>query len=179
MASQRQRPSNVGTGNNPFLPSNPFVPPNPVPSPPAYWKGYSRKEDEELAEELFFGRTVRGKTGRTNKEYLVTDSPRERAAVEALVRLLSRDDCMEIKALLFDALKSDGKAERRLVFQFRRKGKRSNLSANFAVALWVATRVTKDRWQVKAAVSEAMSEFGLSRKAVFAAIQRAKKSMRS
>jgi len=84
-----------------------------------------------------------------------------------------------IKALLFDALTSNGEGERRLVFQFRKKGKRSNLADDYAVALWVATRVAKEGWNVEAAVTDAKIAYGLSRKTVFAKIQRVKKYIRS
>jgi hypothetical protein len=170
MASKRQRPPNWGADRNPF----PFVP-----LPSAYWKNYSRKEDEELAEELFFGRIVRNETVRAKREYLAKDSARERLAIQALVRLLSRDDCPEIQVLLFDALKSDGRGERRLVFQYRRRGKRSDLSADYVVALYVAKRVSEDGWPVEAAVTDAISVFGLSRKAVFARMRRVKEWMLS
>jgi hypothetical protein len=166
-SSERARPDYLGADMSPFIPQH-----------PAYWKGYSRKEDEELAEELFFGRTVWSKTGRAKREYLVKDSARERSAIKALIRLLSRDDWSDTKDLLFDALKSDGRGERRLVFQFRRKGKRPNLSTDYAVAIWVAKRVSEEGWKVEAAVSEAMSVYGLSRKAVFASIRRVKVRMR-
>lgn len=132
VASKRQRSSYVRAQKNPFVPSH-----------PPYWKGYCRKEDEALATELFYGRTVRDETGRTKKEYSVQDSMRDRSAREALVRLLSYfwgDDCFEIMGLLRDALKSEGTGERRLVFQFRKKGNRSDLAADFPVAFHVLLR---------------------------------------
>jgi hypothetical protein len=153
---------------------NPFAHP---PTPTPYWKGYSREEDEELAERLFFGKTVRDKTGRAQKKYLTKDSVDERAAREALVRLLSRDDCVDIRVLLCDALSSAGKGKRRLVFQSRKKGKHPDISADFAVALHVR-RLGNDGVPVESAVHDAMQKFGLSRKAVFECIRRVKKSYR-
>jgi hypothetical protein len=170
VASQRQRGPDLGPDTNPFV-----LPANLFPTP--YWKGYSRKEDEELAEQLFFGRTVRDKTSRAKKRYLTKDSVDERSAREALVRLLSRNDCVHIKVLLCDALKSDGKGERRLVFQSRNKGKRSDISADFTVAFHVRL-LTNDGAPVESAVRDAMQKFGLSRKAVFECYKRAKKRYR-
>jgi hypothetical protein len=156
--------------------TNPFAPPsNLFPTP--YWKGHSRKEDEQLAEQLFFGTTVRGKSGRAQKEYLKKDSVDERSAREALVRLLSRDDCVDTKVLLCDALRSTGKGERRLVFQSRNKGKRPDLSSDFSVAFHVR-RLGNEGVKVEAAVHDAMQKFGLSRKAVFECIKRVKKRYR-
>jgi hypothetical protein len=110
MASERQRRSNLGLSTNPFVITRP------------YWNAYSQKEDEKLAKQLFLGRTVQDKTGRRKTEYLTKDSADERSATEALGRLLLRDDCrLDIKALVYEALRADGESERRLVFQFRRR----------------------------------------------------------
>ncbi len=168
MASKLRRESHVRATANPFVPR-------------LYWENHNREEDEGLAQELFFGRTVNDKTGRTKIEYPVQGSKRERSAKEALIRLLTHhSDVAGIKVVgdLCDALKGEGKGERRLVFQFRQKGKRRNLSGDYAVALYVATKGMKDG-SVEAAVSEAMSFFGLSRKAVFAKMQRVKNWMKS
>jgi hypothetical protein len=151
---------------------NPFV----LPSRSAYWKGHSRKEDNKLARELFFGRRVRDETGRARKKYLAKDSAGERSAREALVRLLSHDD-VRIKALLCDALSSDGIGERRLVFQPRKKGKRSDVGADYAVAFRVL--IEKHDTPVESAVHDAMAKFGLSRKSVFACMKRVKEFLRS
>jgi hypothetical protein len=54
----------------------------------AYWKGYSREQDKRLAKKLFYGTTVRDKTGRDHHRYLPEDGPEEREGFEALRRLL-------------------------------------------------------------------------------------------
>ena len=168
LASQRRRVSYLRAGKNPFLPPRP------------YWKDYCREEDEDLAKELFLGRTVGDKTRRAKKEYPPQDSARERSAREALIRLLGycwRDESFVIAALLSEALEIDGEGERRLVFQFRKKGKRPNLSADFAVAFHVL--IKKDDTPTKSAVYDAMDKFGLSRKAVFDCIKRVKEFLGS
>ena len=80
VASKRQRDSHGRGTTNPF-----------VLQCSSYWKGCSREEDEAIAEELFFGRTIRDKSGKAKKEYPVQDSKRERSAKEALIRLLTYD----------------------------------------------------------------------------------------
>jgi hypothetical protein len=163
VASERQRRSKLGLSTNPFV------------IPPPYWKGYSQKEDEKLAHQLFLGKTVQDKTGRRKTEYLTKDSADECSARDALVRLLSRDDCsLGIKALVYGALQTDGKSERRLVFQFRQKGNRPDLSADLEVALHVL-QLRGDGVKGESATHGAMQKFGLSRKAVFECIRRAKK----
>jgi hypothetical protein len=162
VASERQRRSNLGLSTNPFV----------IPSP--YWKGYSQKADERLAEQLFLGRTVQDKTGRKKIEHFTKDSADERSAREALARLLLRDNCpFVIKALVHQAL-TDGESERRLVFQYRKKGNRPDVSADLQVALYVL-QLGDDRVKKESAVHGAMQKFGLSRKAVFECIKRAKK----
>jgi hypothetical protein len=151
--------------------SNPFIlPPNLFPAP--YRKGYSREEDERL-KQLFFGSTVRDRTGRAKKKYLIKDSVDERSAREALVRLLSRGDCGVIEALLFDALNTNGEGERRLIFVSRKRGNRSDISADVTVAFHVG-RLKDNGVPVESAVHDAMRKFSLSRKAVFACMKRVK-----
>jgi hypothetical protein len=59
------------------------------PFPRTYWAGFNRQEDEKLAEQLFYGITVRDeKTGRMHHKYLPNNSPHARQGVEALQRLL-------------------------------------------------------------------------------------------
>jgi len=147
-------------------------------SPPFYWKGYSRKEDEKLATVLFFGTVVRGKTGRVKKVFLEKDSAQERSAREALNRLiLHPDDCPEIKYMLCAALMSSGESARRIVFESRKKGKQSDLAADFQVALPILEK--GDGVKVEYAVQVAMTKFGLSRKAVFECVKRVRRKLRS
>lgn len=143
-------------------------------------KDANRTKDEALVEELFYGRRmVQSKTGRARHEYLPPDSGREREAMQALVRLLIRADIEPLPDTILSALASalnpKGKSARKLVFEFRKKGKRSDLSADYQVAYHVAFLVTKEGWPVEAAVSDAKEANGLSRKAVFEALRRTKK----
>jgi hypothetical protein len=154
---------------------------NPFPfSRHPYWKGYDKKEDECLAEDLLYGKAGHDKTGRLIKEYLVKDSPEERLAIEALIRLLTywtaHAEAPGIVAALGSALRSNGVTERRLVFQFRKKGKRSYLGTDYAAALHVESR-TIEGWPKEAAVHDAMKTYRLSRKGVFDAIRRVKKKL--
>lgn len=102
----------------------------PYPYPPRpYSKGYSREEDEKLAEELFYGTTVRDKTGRDCHRYPSENSPHERQGVEALCRLLLFSDLpSEIIGGLLCSLDSGGSFGRRLVFKPRKKKTASRLS---------------------------------------------------
>jgi hypothetical protein len=78
VASKLRRESHVRATTNPFVRRSDL-----------YWEGHNREEDEGLAQELFFGRTVDDKTGRAKIEYPVQGSKRERSAKEALIRLLT------------------------------------------------------------------------------------------
>jgi hypothetical protein len=153
------------------------------PPRPRYWKGYDLEEDEALALELLSGRLVRGKTGRLRTEYLSKGSPRERSAREALQRVLTYyvqigpDKRRSIVAGLCGALGND--SERQLIFQFRKKGRRSDPTADWQVGFWVHARVQDDRLKVEAAVQATMEQFSLSRTAVYAAYKRYAKGLRS
>jgi hypothetical protein len=113
----------------------------------SYWKDYDQKEDEGLALELLDGRSVCDQVGRLRTEYVPPNSPRERLAREALARLLShyrRDaghEGQRMIHLLCEAFAEDGKTQRRLVFQFRKKGKRSDLAADYQALHCTAANV--------------------------------------
>ena len=150
-------------------------------SPRPYWKGYDPRKDQSLAEDLLYGKGGNDKTGRVIKEYFAKDSISERLAIDALGRLLTYwtaevIQAHEIVGALCRALKVNGVTERRLVFQFRKQGKRSYLGADYAVALHVGSRVI-DGWKTEAAVHDAMNTYRLSRKGVFDAIRRVKKKL--
>jgi hypothetical protein len=151
-----------------------------------YWTDRNRNEDEALAKELLRGRRVLGGVGRTKIEYLRHGSPRERLAREALVSLLhyytrrdddlSRLDIVEpLCSALIDVDTAPFPNPRRLVFEFRRRGKRSaDPAADYPIFVYVQTRVQDQDWPVEAAVTKAQDKFGLSRKAVFQSIRRIK-----
>jgi hypothetical protein len=154
-----------------------------------YWTDRNQNEDEELAKEWFKGRTVRAVAGGFKVEYLRPGSPRERAAREALVRLLfyytrADDDLRRLQivqplcAALSESAAIPFPSSRQLVFQFRKKGKRSaEFAADFPVLYHVARNLYHG-WKVEAAVTDARKEFGLSRKTVFQITKRAKEKLR-
>ena len=157
-----------------------------------YWTERNQNEDEELAREWFKGRTVRTAAGGFEVEYLRPGSPRERAAREALVYLLfyytrADDDPRRLQivqplcaALSYveSAANTPFPSSRQLVFQFRNKGKRSaEFAEDFPVLYHVAKRIYYG-WPVEAAVNEAQTMFGLSRKTVFQITKRAKEKLR-
>jgi hypothetical protein len=128
---------------------------------------------------LLYGKAGHDKTGRLIREYLVEDN--ERLAIQALTRLLiywtaDEIEADDIVAALCSSLRANGVTERRLVFQFRKKGKRSYLGADYAVALHVEFRTSKG-WKMEAAVRNAMETYHLARKGVFDAIRRVKKEL--
>jgi hypothetical protein len=153
-----------------------------------YWRDRNQNEDEALAKELLSGHCVRAAAGGIKVEYLLPGSPRERAAREALVSLLHyytrTDDLSRLQIVepLCSALSyiddTPSSSSRQLVFQFRKKGKRSaEFAADFQVFYHVEKRIF-DGWQVEAAVNEAQKIFGLSRKTVFQIIKRTKEKLR-
>ena len=147
----------------------------PYPLVRPYYKGHSREEDEKLAKELFYGTsTIDKKTSRSRHDYLLADSPDERRAFEALRRLMLFS-CQDLDPAILEgllcSLDSGGSFERRLVFQFRKKGKRSDFAADLDVAAYVGGLIHGGQ-KKEAAVKRAEDKFGLKRKAVFAAIKR-------
>jgi hypothetical protein len=148
---------------------------SPYPLLRPYWKGHSREEDKKLAKELLYGSsTINKKTGRCQSYYPVAGGPHEYRAFEALRRLLCfscRDLEPEILAGLVCALDSRGSFERRLVFQFRKKGNRHDFAADLEIAMYVEGLI---RVGQKKPIEHAMANFNLSRKTVFAAIRRFK-----
>jgi hypothetical protein len=147
---------------------------NPYTALRPYYKGHNRAEDERLTKELFFGMTVRNeKTGRDCHYYLPDNSPEERLAFEALVRLLvfSCGDLNE-DALggLLSSLDRGGSFERRLVFEKKRK-RPADAPADLQIFLYVERRIRAGQ-QVKTAVDDAVNKFKVTRKTVFAARRR-------
>ena len=142
-------------------------------TPRAYWDGFSREQDEKLAEQLFYGITVHNKkTGRMHHKYLSNNSPHKRQSFEALQRLLlfsCEDLAPSILIALLGSLDSDGSVWGRLVFKRPMKG-RKDPAADFQIDF----EVEHSGLKTEAAVRQAMAKFGLSRKAVFEARKRAK-----
>jgi hypothetical protein len=143
------------------------------PYPRTYYKSYNREEDEKLAEELFYGIMVRGeKTGRDCHHYLPEGSPQERQAIDALQRLLNFSDLPRgVLAGLSCSLDLDGSFGRRLVFKATKRKRRGDSATDLQITLYVAARRLEGS-STKGAVMDAMSEFNLSRKAIFAARKR-------
>jgi hypothetical protein len=147
-----------------------------------YWKGHDQKADELLAEELFIGRRISSASGRAKTEFPAQNGSRERLAREALARLLSYyagENGLEILALLCSALMNDGGTDRRIAFQFRKKGKRGDKAADYQVGLTVLSLVKDDGVGVDAAVKYAEQIFELSPQAVYRAVKRVKQRLRS
>jgi hypothetical protein len=145
------------------------VPPRP------YYKGYNQKDDEELAKQFLYGRARPNKKGFAKIEYLKQGTSEERLAREALHRFLSYHTSLDappvIMAGLFVALR--GESTRRLVFKFQKKGRRPDSTRDELMASFV-DQLTVRGWKKEAAVHETMERYGLSRKAVFAALRRAR-----
>jgi hypothetical protein len=141
-----------------------------------YFEGYSREQDEKLAEQLFYGITIRNEnTGRLRHKYLPHNGPQERQGFEALQRLLlfsCQDLAPSILTALLGTLDLDGSTWGRLVLKRRKKGKR-DVAADLQINFYIERRIKKGE-KTEAAVEGAMAQFGLTRKAVFAARKRAK-----
>ena len=148
---------------------------SPYPLLRPYYKGFSREEDEKLAKELFYGTTARNeKTGRDCHQYSPKDGPQERRGLEALCRLLCvncGDLDSEILGGLVASLDPGGSFGRRLVFELRKRKRPAGSATDLQIFLYVEGRIRTGQ-QVEAAVADAMANFGLSRKTVFAARQR-------
>jgi hypothetical protein len=152
---------------------------------PPYFNGHDLDKDEALAFNLFFGQSPKGKNGRFQHEYL--SGPEERAAIAALMRLLSFSDRWPLNRDLLSALicslNPEGNAlGRHLAFQPRKKkgrrAKRHSLAADYQVAFHVAMRVRNEGWPVEAAVADAKTRFGLSAKTVYAIRKRTKEKVK-
>jgi hypothetical protein len=155
---------------------------NPYALPRPYHAGYSRKQDERLAEQLFYGITVRNeKTGRLRHKFLSNNSPQERQGFEALERLLffsCQDLAPSILIALLSTLDPSGGVGGRLVFKRRKRGKRDT-AADFQIDFEVEHLKNYKRWKPEAAVKSVGDKFGLQRSAVFEAIARNRKRLKS
>jgi hypothetical protein len=150
---------------------------SPYPSlPRPCYKGYSREQDEKFAKELFYGTAIRNKkTGLDYWRYPSQNSPHESQSVEALCRLLSSCQGLEptILAALVCSLRSGSDSKRRLVFKSRKRGRPTGSLADFQIASYVDFQ-RRNGSNTKIAVMDAQNEFNQSRKAIFAAMKRAK-----
>jgi hypothetical protein len=133
------------------------------------WDVDLKTRDEWLADELLWGHSEAPPNGLLHRKYLQPGSDEERTARQALVRVLRGDRPLSLTlrkrlAELFDA--ESTLAERRLVFQFRRRGHRSHHMANSQIANYVDRKIREGN-PVEAAVQLAMDVYGLTRKAIF------------
>jgi hypothetical protein len=133
------------------------------------WNHDLRTPDEWLADELLWGHGEAAPNGLLRRKYLALGSEEERLAREAMVRLLRADQPLSTTlrrrlAELFDSKSTV--TERRLVIEFRRKGRQSQGMATSQVANFVDHKI-RDGYPVEAAVQLAIDAFGLTRKAVF------------
>jgi hypothetical protein len=140
-----------------------------------YWKGYSREQDLKLVRTLFFGTAICDEKGRDRHGYWAAGSPEEREGLEALQRLLMRED-LEAIAMVCCAFDPDSKVPRRLVFKQKRKG-RADPTADSQIAIRVLALKCLYGIKPEAAIKQAEDEFGLERAAVFRAIARNKKAV--
>jgi hypothetical protein len=153
---------------------------SPYPLVRPYYKGqHSREEDEKLAEELFFGTTVRDKkTGRDCHQYPPERSPYERQGVEALCRLLSfgcEDLKPEILGGLLASLDPSGSFERRLVFKSRKRKRPADSRTDLQIFFQVKS-LERAGWPTEAAVAQVMKKFGISRETVYRARKRIRRA---
>jgi hypothetical protein len=149
---------------------------SPYPLLRPHYKRHSREEDERLAEELFYGTTVRDqKTGRDCHQYPPKNSPHERQAFDALQRLLISSDLPPgVLGGLLCALDLDGSFGRRLVFKPRKRKRSADSPTDLQITLHVG-RLHRAGWKIDAAVADAEKKFGRSRKTVYAAMKRIKR----
>jgi hypothetical protein len=145
----------------------------PYPLLRPYYKGHSREEDEKLAEELFYGITVRDeKTGRDCHQYPPEDSPHERQGVEALCRLLlSSDLAPGVLGGLVSSLDLRGSFGRRLVFKPRGRKQPADSPTDLQIFFFVLS-LERTGLKTEAAVALAQEKFGLSRETVYRARKR-------
>jgi hypothetical protein len=143
--------------------------------PRPYYKGFSRKEDEKLANELFYGTsTIDKKTGRERDDYPPVDSPEEHRAIEALQRLLWTSKNLDEGVLigLTTALEPGGSRGRRLVFKPRKSKKKAGYPSDLEIALYVRSLGP----DAKKAAQQAVVHFGLkakyAKKGVYDALKR-------
>lgn len=159
----------------------------PPADPRPYYRGRDKKKDEELVRELFYGRNVTNqKTGRIRHEYFKPDSPDERRAFEVLTYLLmyalgwkalSGEFDEDIYDALMNSLRGRGRnLGRRLVFKRTKQPPRSNWVEDSKVSLHVRHRRIQG-WKKEAAVQDAMTKFGLSRKTVYRMVDRHTREM--
>jgi len=138
-----------------------------------YYKGHDLEQDEKLAEELFYGTTVRDKkTGRDCHRYPPEDSADERRGLEALCRLLVFSDLApDILSGLLCSLDPVGSFGRRLVFKQRKRKRRADSATDLQIALHIRS-LYRRLGKKESAVRQAMKDFDLSRNAVFEAMAR-------
>jgi hypothetical protein len=149
----------------------------------SYWYAplFDQKDDEKLALELLCGRTEYDKRGRAKTAYPTGD--REQLSRYALSRLL-RHYSLDSRAMggnglvlhqLSRVLVNDKGMRRRIDFKLKR-GRQSDLAADYHVAVWVEIRVRDYGWSVEEAVEEVMEVYGYKdRSAAFDAMKRVKR----
>jgi hypothetical protein len=128
--------------------------------------------DEFRAEEFLFGWIECGASGLWGRKYF-TDKRSEDAARKALVRLLRTDQRPLNRTIRYQlaALFDDNCAvPRKLVF--KRRHKRQQLT-NYHVRVFVEQRLRRHQ-KMEAAVTDAVQQFGISRKEVYRRLRASK-----
>jgi hypothetical protein len=128
--------------------------------------------DETLIRVLLNGYVRHDEKGLRRQAYLESDGEDELAARAAMARHLRSDSPLtreqrDVLADLFDpdpgvAFRND----RRIIFQYRRRGRRSQHLANTQISQHIWERLCSG-WNVESAVQDATTKYELSREDVF------------
>jgi hypothetical protein len=131
------------------------------------WNVDLKTPDEWMADEFLWGHSEAPVGGLLRRKYLKSGSDEERMARLALVRVLRSERPLSstLRKRLAELFDESTIGERRLVLQFRRKGKRPHHMANAQVANYVDRQI-RQGVKTEAAVALAMEHYGLSRKAI-------------
>jgi len=127
------------------------------------------KSDQKRIVELLRGRTVRDRHGLPRQTYLSDGGSDENEGRQALAKELRTARFLDMGlrltlAELFDPISEV--EERRICFEYRRKGRRSNAMAEKEIAQFIWSR-TRDGKKVEAAIKSATEHFGLRRARTF------------
>jgi len=124
--------------------------------------------DHQLIRDLLGGRVVRTPRGSLQLQYLKEGSAEEKEARHALARMLrsSRPIDLGVRYLIAAMIDPDcDEADRRIRFEHKRKGQRSNALAEKEVAEFIRS-LRQSGKQMKLAVDNARQEFGLKQSRV-------------
>lgn len=124
--------------------------------------------DQQRIVHLLCGRTVQDKHGLPRQSYLRNGSTDEKEARRALARVLRTTVPLEVglRFIIAELIDPDcDEIDRRIRFEYRRKGKPSNAYAERLIAEFIWARVQTGE-KAESAVAHAMGKFGLGRSRV-------------